>query len=79
MADPRDRHNRLISPGDLVDAVYGGDHHRLVVREVTTEHDHHYLTGDITIRVPAAAVSRVDRPPSPTPSTPSGQHSRKGR
>lgn len=53
-----DKHNHPIRVGDLVEVVYGGDHHTLVVEEISTAHEHHYVHGSVTIKVPSTATSR---------------------
>jgi hypothetical protein len=84
VVEPRDRQNRPVALGDLVDTVYGGDHHTLVVEGISEEHGHVYLAGSISIRVPATATSRrQDRNPEKAPRQATApqprEQSRKGR
>jgi hypothetical protein len=78
MSTAHDKHGNPIEKGDLVEVVHFGEHHTFAVEEVHESHGHFFLTGSITIRVPATATSkRKDENPKTAPREGSHvQHSR---
>jgi hypothetical protein len=57
MPKAHDKHQHEVDKGDLVEVVHFGEHHTFAVEEIHEEHSHFYLTGSITIVVPALACT----------------------
>jgi hypothetical protein len=68
MTKAHDKHQHEVKKGDLVEVVHFGEHHTFAVEEIHEEHSHFYLTGSVTIRVPASACTkRKDQNPTEAP------------
>lgn len=57
----RDKRNQEIKPGGHVTAVHFGEHHTFQVEKTSEEHGHHLVHGKVAIKVPAVAVTVVDK------------------
>lgn len=53
-----DKHGNTVHQGDLVEFVYGGDHHTAVVEELEEENTHHYARVTVSTLIPVTACSR---------------------
>lgn len=58
MTAAHDKHNHPIHVGDVVELVYGGEHHTLVVESLSEHQGHHFVHGPINVQAPTTACSR---------------------
>ena len=55
-----DKHGRELKTGDVVEFVYGGDHHRMTIDELKPDPNHpDQIVGTITVHVHAGSCARV--------------------